>query len=148
MNTVVLKGNLTADPEARTLQNTKNGDVMVCNFQIAVNEKYRSKGSTNTVETTTFIPCEAWGNSARFISEYVRRGDPVLLSGSLKLDTWETSDGSKRSRLKVKVYRIEKLNRRQSQPNNPSADSPPQTDNVDTNTVEPEFDPVDNEVPF
>jgi single-strand DNA-binding protein len=45
-------------------------------------------------------------------SEYLTKGAPILIEGRLKLDTWETSDGQKRSKLKVVCDRMQMLGSR------------------------------------
>ena len=90
-NKVILMGNLTRDPELRyTPSNTA-----VCDFGIAVNRKYKD------TETTCFVDITAWGKQAELISEYLTKGDPILMDGRLELDQWENKNGEKRSKLKV-----------------------------------------------
>jgi single-strand DNA-binding protein len=42
-------------------------------------------------------------------SEYLSKGSPVLIEGRLKLDSWETQDGQKRSKLKVVGEKMQML---------------------------------------
>jgi len=96
MNLVVLKGNVTRDPDLRYTPN----QTAVVTFSIAINEVYKEK------EYTTFVDCEAWARQAEVIAEYIKKGRPILVEGSLKQDKWEV-DGEKRSRMLVRVSRFE-----------------------------------------
>ena len=49
----------------------------------------------------------AWGRQGEVVSEYLSKGSPVFLEGSLKFDTWEAEDGTKRSKLSVTAFRIQ-----------------------------------------
>lgn len=108
MNTVILKGNLTRDPESRSIS-AGDRSTTVTNFTLAVNRHFKRNDGTRDKETT-FVDCEAWDTGAETIQRLVRKGDPLLIQGSLKLDTWET-DGQKRSKLKVRVSGFELLYR-------------------------------------
>lgn len=103
MNVVVLKGNLTRDPELKYISN----GTAVTNFTIAVNRHFKRQDGSKDKETT-YVDCEVWDTAAEHLAEYCSKGDPILVQGALKLDTWET-DGQKRSRLKVRVNNFDRL---------------------------------------
>lgn len=75
MNKVFLKGRLTNEPE---LRQTPNG-VSVSKFTIAVNRRFDR-------EKTDFINCEAWRNTAEFISKYFTKGKEIAIIGELHID--------------------------------------------------------------
>lgn len=108
MNKVFLKGNLTRDPE---LKEVALGERVcsVVNFTLAVSRFYK-KSNGETDQTTEFIDCEAWDTGANLVSKILKKGDPVLIEGSLKTDKWE-KDGVKHSRVKVRVTNFDKLAR-------------------------------------
>lgn len=95
-NKVILMGNLTRDPELRV---TPKGTA-VCQLGIAVNQTYRDREGNNH-EETTFVDVDVFGRQAEVIAKYMTKGRPILVEGRLKLDTWETKEGDKRSKLKV-----------------------------------------------
>lgn len=98
MNLVVLKGNLARDPELRVVGGKQTA---VVNFTIAVNREFtRTNGSQDKI--TSFISCEAWDSGAEAIANTLKKGDLVLVEGSLRNDSWE-KDGVKHSTLKVRV---------------------------------------------
>ncbi len=61
------------------------------------------------IEETTFVDVTLWARTAEVASEYLSKGSPVLIEGRLKLDTWETNDGQKRSKLRVVCERMQML---------------------------------------
>ena len=102
-NRVILMGNLTRDPEMKYLPSGAS----VTNFAIAISERYTDRQSGEQKENVCFVDVEAWGRQGEIANEYLSKGQPVFVDGSLKFDSWETEDGSKRSRLSVRVFRIQ-----------------------------------------
>lgn len=108
MNVVVLKGNLTRDPEVRTV-GSGDRETQVANFTVAVNRHFKRADGTKDKETT-YVDCEVWDSAANHLGEFCKKGDPILVQGALKLDSWE-SEGQKKSRLKVRVNNFDRLYR-------------------------------------
>jgi single-strand DNA-binding protein len=106
-NRVVLLGNLTRDPELRYIPS----GTAVTDIGLAVNDR-RKNANGEWVEEATFVDVTLWGRTAEVASEYLSKGSPVLIEGRLKLDTWETNDGQKRSKLKVIGERMQMLGTR------------------------------------
>ena len=101
-NRVILMGNLTRDPEIRYT----SGGTAVTDIGLAVND--RRKGSDGQwVDETTFVDVTLWGRTAEVAGEYLSKGSPILVEGRLKLDTWQTNDGQKRSKLHVVGERMQ-----------------------------------------
>ena len=96
-NRVMLAGNLTRDPEVKSLAN----ETAVANFGIAMNRKFKDKEG-QLKEEVTFADVEAWGKTAELVGQYLVKGKGCFIEGRLKLDTWDDKDtGAKRSRLKI-----------------------------------------------
>lgn len=106
VNQVVLAGNLTRDPE---LKRTASGSA-VCHLRLAISEVYTGKDGQRH-ESACFVDVDAWNAQAEACGEYLRKGSAALVQGKLVLDQWETSEGEKRSRLKVHGMRVEFLGR-------------------------------------
>ncbi len=106
-NRVILVGNLTRDPELRYLAS----GMAVTDIGLAVNDR-RKNANGEWVEETTFVDVTLWGRTAEVVSEYLTKGSPLLIEGRLKLDSWETQDGQKRSKLKVVGERMQMLSGR------------------------------------
>lgn len=109
VNKVFLIGNLTRDPELRY---TPNGTA-VASFGLATTRKYRAQ-SGEQQEETCFVEVEVWARRAEVMSEYLSKGRPVFIEGRLRLDTWETPQGDKRSRMKVVVENFQFLGGRRA----------------------------------
>lgn len=96
-NKVILAGNLTRDPELRY---TPRGTA-VARIGMALNRSYRTESGEQRDETT-FVDIEAFGRQAEVISQYMRKGRPLLVEGRLKLDQWDDKNtGQKQSKLRV-----------------------------------------------
>jgi single-strand DNA-binding protein len=108
MNLVILRGNLARDPELRTVT-TNNRSTSVVNFTIATSREF-TKQNGETDKITTFVQCEAWDTGAEAIGDSLKKGDLVMVEGSLRNDSWE-KDGVKHSTMKVRVNNFAKLNR-------------------------------------
>jgi len=106
VNHVILAGNLTRDPELRTLA----ADRAVANFAIAVNRRYKGPEG-DLKEEVTFVEVEAWGRTAEVVGQYLTKGSPCYLEGRLKLDVWTDKDNQKRTRLKVVAETVQFLSR-------------------------------------
>jgi len=100
MNIVMIRGNLARDPELRTV-NIGDKQTSVVNFTVATSREFtKANGSQDKV--TSFIQCEAWDSGAEAIASSFKKGDLVMVEGSLRNDSWE-KDGVKHSTIKVRV---------------------------------------------
>jgi len=152
-NRVILVGNLTRDPELRYIAS----GTAVTDLSLAVNDRWKTPEG-DWVEDTTFVDVTLWARNAEVAGEYLSKGSPVLIEGRLKLDTWETQDGQKRSRLRVVGERMQMLGGRgqgtseAARPARPaarqSAYSQPAPLDEDYDAQPPEPSPPDDEVPF
>ncbi len=106
-NRVILVGNVTRDPELRYIAS----GTAVTDLGLAINDR-RKNANGEWVEETTFVDVTLWGRQAEVAGEYLSKGSPVLIEGRLQLDTWETSEGQKRSKLKVVGQRMQMLGTR------------------------------------
>ena len=102
-NKVILMGNLTRDPEVKFLPN----GTAVANFGLAVNESYTDRQTGEQKESVCFVDIEAWGRQAEVVGEYFTKGRPILVEGSLRYDSWEADDGTRRNRLRVRLQRFQ-----------------------------------------
>jgi single-strand DNA-binding protein len=79
----------------------------VVNFTVAVSREY-TKANGEKDKVASFINCEAWDTGAEIIGSSFKKGDLVLVEGSLRNDSWE-KDGVKHSSLKVRVNNFSKI---------------------------------------
>ncbi len=116
MNEIMLIGNLTRDPETRTVSGY-NGDTPVCSFTIAVNSRRRS-GQQNGPQQgqgqddAQFFRISVWGNRAEAAQRYMKRGHKVFVSGELSARTYTGNDGNVRVSLEVRADDFEFLTSR------------------------------------
>ena len=104
-NQITLLGNCTRDPEMRF---TTNG-IPVCSVSLAVNS-FSGSGDERK-QDTCFIDVTFFRRVAEIASEYLKKGDPVLVSGRLRYETWESQDGMKRSKHSVIAEQLQLMAR-------------------------------------
>lgn len=97
INTITVSGRLVRDPELRSLP---SGDSV---FNNAVATEHYRKDADNE---TTFIDFKVYGNYADLLASKTKKGDLVTVSGYIKQENWETSEG-KRSKLVIVAYTVE-----------------------------------------
>jgi single-strand DNA-binding protein len=92
INRVVMTGNLTADPELRSLPSGTS----VCSLRIACNTR-RKNGSTGEWEDKpNYFNVTVWGAQGENAARYLSKGRPVAIDGRLEWREWEAQDGTKR----------------------------------------------------
>ena len=146
-NKVIIAGNLTRDPELRY---TPKGTA-VARITLAVNRTYGGgEGGGEKKEEVSFIDVDVWGRQAEVISQYMKKGRPLLVEGRLKQDTWEDKNTKqKQSKLKVVLESFSFLDSGNrggdggggAPPRSPSAAAP----QAEAPDAEP---PQDDDVPF
>lgn len=90
LNHITIQGRLSKDPELRY---TKN-QTAVATFSVAVQRDYDR-------DKTDFIDVVAWRQAAEFIEKYFRKGQMIVVSGSLQMRDWEDKHGNKRTSAEV-----------------------------------------------
>lgn len=93
LNSCVLMGRLTADPELRTTQNGKS----VASFSLAVERDFQRDGERQT----DFIDVVAWRGTAEFVCKYFRKGRMLAIVGHIQTRTYTDKDGNKRKAVEV-----------------------------------------------
>ena len=97
MNKVVLIGRLTKDPELRF---AAGSGTAVCRFTVAINRQFKK-------DETDFINCVAFGKTAETISQYMRKGSQIALTGHIQTGSYDAKDGTKRYTTDVIVESFE-----------------------------------------
>ncbi|MBQ6495845.1 MAG: single-stranded DNA-binding protein [Firmicutes bacterium] len=100
MNSVVLVGNLTRDPELR--YSTGANQTAICRFTVAVNDGYGDN------ERTSFISIVVFGKQAENCDRYLAKGRKVAISGRIQTGSYE-KDGQKVYTTEVVANRVEFL---------------------------------------
>lgn len=102
-------GRLGQDPEIRHLP---NGDA-VANISIAVGERYKDKQSGQKVESTEWVRCVAFRKTAEIISEYLRKGSKVFVTGKMKTRKWQDQSGQDRYSTEIIINNMQMLDSKQ-----------------------------------
>lgn len=149
MNKVLLIGNLTQDPDIRSL----TSGTPVAKFDLAVNRRYKDKNGERK-EETLFIQVECWGRLAEFCRDWLKKGRRVFVEGRLKLDSWEGKDGAKRTKIKVTADQVQFADLRPVEPgaeNAPSKKEPYTSESAEPGMTEPDLEQTpstDDDLPF
>lgn len=107
-NQVIMMGNLTRDPEMRTIPSGQT----VTNFSLALNRSFKGADG-EWQEATDYIDVVAWGPLGERVSQYLHRGSRCLVVGRLQSRAWE-QDGQKRSKVEVNAQDVTFLDGRSS----------------------------------
>ena len=106
-NRVILMGNLTRDPELKTLPS----QTVVCDFALAVNRRWKDTDGADR-EEVLFIDCAAFGKAGQTTGESLTKGRPIHIEGRLKFEQWEQEDGQRRSKIRVVVEQFRFVDRK------------------------------------
>lgn len=98
LNSCVLMGRLTADPELRTTQSGKS----VASFSLAVDRDFQQSGE----KQADFISVVAWGKTAEFIDKYFCKGRMIAVVGRIQTRTYTDKDGNKRKAVEVVADKV------------------------------------------
>lgn len=100
---ITIVGNLTADPELRTLG---NGGA-VANFSIASTPRTYDRQSNQWVDgQALFLRCSAWRDLASHCAQTLRKGMRVIVQGRLQQRSYQAQDGSQRTVIELQVDEI------------------------------------------
>jgi single-strand DNA-binding protein len=101
--TITIIGNLTGDPE---MHYTQTGTA-VASFTIASSARTYNKQVEQWQDgEVLFMRCSAWRDLGEHVAESLTRGTRVIASGRLRMRTYETSDGDKRTVTEMTVDEI------------------------------------------
>ena len=106
MITAQITGNVTKDPE---LKQTPDGG-QVAKLSVAVKQKGQKKNGEWVDRKPWYVDAEIWGRDAAKVVEKFRKGDYVLLTGTLEREHWTSQqDGQERESFKLKKTQHEVL---------------------------------------
>lgn len=84
-NKVIIMGNLTREPDVRTTPNRQK----VARITVAVTRQWKNKATGELDKQTDFIPVVAWSFLADLCERYLRKGNPVLVEGRLRVRDYD-----------------------------------------------------------
>ena len=146
MNSVILIGRLTRDPEVRYTAGTQTA---VCRFTLANDDGYGENKRTN------FISCVVFGKQAENCEKYLAKGRLVCVQGRLQTGSYQNKDGATVYTTDVVANNVEFLGGGNSGGNRPQADSfapqaaaqQPKESSFADDMPDP-FQAIDDDVPF
>lgn len=91
LNQCTFTGNLTRDAEVRTV-----GENQVANFSIAVNGRKDDE--------VLYVDCSYWRPNR--VVDFLKKGKPILVSGEVSLNTYDTKSGEVRAVLRLTTRKL------------------------------------------
>ena len=132
MNSLILVGRLTKDPELRYIPGVGTA---VASFTIAVDRDYVKKDGSRE---TDFIPVEVMGKPAEFCANYLNKGRLVAINGSMRVDNYQTQEGERRTFAKCAAKNVKALD------NKGKNNNQGQTQGLESQG----FQAIDDDIPF
>jgi single-strand DNA-binding protein len=107
INRVVLTGNLTRDPELRSLPS----GMSVCSLRIASNSRRKENGEW--VDKPNYFSVTVWGAQGENASRFLSKGRPVAIDGRLEWREWQDQSGNKREAIEIVADSVQFLGGRE-----------------------------------
>jgi len=101
LNKALVYGNLTRDPELRSLPS----GVQVTSFSVATNRVWKDKDGAKQ-EAVEYHNIVVFGRQAETSAQYLKKGSSVLIEGRLQTRSWE-SEGQKKYRTEIVADRVQ-----------------------------------------
>lgn len=134
MNSAVLVGRLTKDPELKFAQGTGTA---VTTFTLAVNRRFKREGQPDA----DFIPIVVFGKQAEATANWMSKGKLVSVAGSINTRNYEAKDGSRRYVTEVIANEVDFLEKGEKKSNTPNNENKFANDN--------DITPIDDgDIPF
>jgi single-strand DNA-binding protein len=144
LNKAILIGNLTRDPELRSLPS----GIKVCSFSLATNRVWKDKNGARQ-ESTDYHNVVVFGRQAETVAQYMKKGSSILVEGRMQTRSWEDKgSGEKKYRTEIVADRTQfgpkGSSTGGSAPASPKADSTEEVDSIEY----PEEDINSEDIPF
>ena len=151
INRVVLTGNLTRDPELRSLPS----GMSVCSLRVACNTRRKNNSTGEWDDKPNYFDVTVWGAQGENCARYLAKGRPVAIDGRLEWREWETEGGGKRQAIDIVADSVQFLGGRddtggggQSNGFTPRSDVPANTDDFQPVASGGGRPPADDDIPF
>jgi single-strand DNA-binding protein len=102
INKAIIYGNLTRDPELKSLPS----GAQVCEFGVATNRVWKDKNGSRQ-ESVDYHNIVVFGRQAELIKQYLHKGSGVFLEGRIQTRSWDAQDGTKKYRTEIVADRIQ-----------------------------------------
>lgn len=142
MNTVILMGRLTKDPEIRYTAGDDGNQI--ASYSIAVNRAYKRDGQPES----DFFDCVCFGKQAEFAEKYLRKGIKMVIQGRIQNNNYKDKEGRTVYRNQIVIASQEFAESKNAQ----SGSSSPRQEAAKTKADADGFmnipDGIDEELPF
>lgn len=101
-NRAIVIGNLTRDPELRSLPS----GIQVATIGVATNRVWKDKNGAKQ-ESADFHNIVVFGRQAETAAQYLRKGSSILAEGRMQTRSWDGADGQKKYRTEIVADRIQ-----------------------------------------
>ena len=98
INRVIITGNLTRDPELRTLPGCGTS---VCSLRIACNGRRRNNETNQWEDQPNYFDVTVWGAQGENCARFLTKGRPVAIDGRLRWREWTATKGQKRQAVDI-----------------------------------------------
>ena len=112
INRVIITGNLTSDPELRSLPSGTS----VCKLRVACNTRRKDNSTGEWVDKPNFFDVTVWGAQGENCARYLSKGRPVAVDGRLEWREWESPEGQKRQAIDIIADSVQFLGGRDDAP--------------------------------
>ena len=101
INKVLIYGNLTRDPELKSLPS----GMQVCSFSLATNRTYKDRDGARQ-ESTDYHNIVVFGRQAETSAQYLKKGAGAFAEGRIQTRSWD-KDGVKQYRTEIVAERVQ-----------------------------------------
>ncbi len=98
INRVIITGNLTRDPELRTLPES---GTTVCSLRVACNGRRKNSDTNQWEDQPNYFDVTVWGAQGENCARYLAKGRPVAVDGRLRWREWTSNEGQKRQAVDI-----------------------------------------------
>jgi len=151
INRVVLTGNLTRDPELRSLPS----GMSVCSLRIASNTRRKDQTTGEWQDKPNYFDVTVWGAQGENCARFLSKGRPIALDGRLEWREWQAQDGQKRQSVEIVADSVQFLGGRDDAPSGGGGFTPQSDVPVDNRDFQPAgapagggSAPADDDIPF
>jgi len=102
----IIIGHVGREPELRYTQS----GAAVCDFSVAVARKWTQDGQKR--EETTWFRVSAWRGLAETVSQYVHKGQQIMVTGRVEADAYIGKDGEAHATLELTAQNVQFLGKR------------------------------------
>ena len=144
INRVIITGNLTSDPELRSLPSGTS----ICKLRVACNTRRKDNSTNEWVDKPNYFDVTVWGAQGENCAQYLAKGRPVAVDGRPEWREWEDKEGHKRQAVDIIADSVQFLGSREGAENGgrftPQTDVPADTGDF----VRAPAAAADDDIPF